>query len=59
MFREGSSRERVVGVNLGTRAGMVVGASESSSKLTAATHRGEDTIPVFSCTWVGASEKEW
>ena len=59
MFGEGRSRGGVVDIDLGVGAGMVAEASESSSKLTAATHRGEDTIPVFSCTWVGASEKEW
>ena len=59
MFEEGSSRGGVVNFDLGVGAGMVAGASESSSQLIAATHEGEDTVLVFSCAWVGASEKGW
>ena len=59
MFGEGRSRGGVVDIDLGVGAGMVAEASESSSKLTVATHRGEDTVLMFSCMWVGASEEEW
>ena len=58
-FGEGSSQGGVVDVNLRVRASMVAEASECSSKLTTATHGGEDTVPVFSCAWVGANEKGW
>ena len=59
MLGEGSSREGVVDVDLSARADMVAGASKSSSKLIAITHGDKDIVLVFSCAWVGASEKKW
>ena len=53
MFGEGRSRGGGVDFDLGVGASMVAGASKSSSQLIATIHEGEDTVPMFSCAWVG------